>query len=205
MRYDYDLTGERFGRLVVIKHAYVKKNQNWWECKCDCGNATIVKARRLSGKITKSCGCYRRERKSIEPYRWMYNLMVRCNNIRKRQKETMSFEEFKVFIGTSKCHYCGWDIVWNPHQFYKNRDLGSGGYYLDRKDNSLGYTKENCVVCCSLCNMVKGRSLTYDEMLIVGESIAEVQKNRHSRLTDHVSTMPEALTGNSLSLTPGVV
>ena len=34
-----DLTGERFGRLVVIKIARLdERNRRYWLCKCDCGN-----------------------------------------------------------------------------------------------------------------------------------------------------------------------
>jgi hypothetical protein len=27
---------------------------------------------------------------------------------------------------------------------------------IDRKDNNLGYTEENCVSCCAICNRAKG-------------------------------------------------
>lgn len=54
-----DLTGERFGRLVVIGDS--DKKDKWGtrylECQCDCGNKKIVRINHLnSGKI-KSCGC----------------------------------------------------------------------------------------------------------------------------------------------------
>ena len=59
-----DLVGQRFGRLTVIKRAedYVissGKHYAQWECKCDCGNTTIVKQSKLIQGRTKSCGCYR--------------------------------------------------------------------------------------------------------------------------------------------------
>jgi hypothetical protein len=41
-----------------------------------------------------------------------------------------------------------------------------GGYYLyngiDRVDNTLGYSKENCVSCCKICNYMK-QVLTLEE------------------------------------------
>lgn len=56
-----DLTGQRFGRLVVIKRAYFKKGKTYWICRCDCGNEkTVSRTHLLSGK-TSSCGCYKRE------------------------------------------------------------------------------------------------------------------------------------------------
>ena len=40
-----DLTGQRFGRLVVINYneeVSKQKKCSYWNCICDCGNETIV-------------------------------------------------------------------------------------------------------------------------------------------------------------------
>lgn len=58
-----DLTGQRFGKLVVCERAKNKKQDGraWWTCLCDCGNKKEIKGHDLiSGRI-KSCGCLRRE------------------------------------------------------------------------------------------------------------------------------------------------
>lgn len=57
-----DLTGIRFGRLVVVRRASNDKKGNArWVCVCDCGNETTVLSYNLtSGKI-KSCGCLRKD------------------------------------------------------------------------------------------------------------------------------------------------
>lgn len=57
-----DLTGERFGRLTVVKRAESRilsngKHVTRWLCKCDCGNETIVASSSLVTGLTKSCGC----------------------------------------------------------------------------------------------------------------------------------------------------
>lgn len=52
-----DLTGQRFGQLVVTKFAHQEKGKNsYWECLCDCGNTTVVLSTNLTGGGTKSCG-----------------------------------------------------------------------------------------------------------------------------------------------------
>lgn len=57
-----DISGKRFGRLVAIRYAGKSKgNQTLWECKCDCGNISIVHQQDLTTGHTKSCGCYSRE------------------------------------------------------------------------------------------------------------------------------------------------
>ena len=56
-----DLTGKRFGRLVVVKEIgrtrIGKQSAVNWLCKCDCGNYCEVPAGRLTSGNTKSCGC----------------------------------------------------------------------------------------------------------------------------------------------------
>lgn len=58
-----DLTGQRFGRLVVIKRGQNTKGDNkpTWICQCDCGNIKTIRASGLKGG-TSSCGCLMRER-----------------------------------------------------------------------------------------------------------------------------------------------
>ena len=61
-----DLTGQRFGRLTVVKRAEdaVYKNGKHkvrWLCKCDCGNYSIVQPNNLHSGGSRSCGCLRRD------------------------------------------------------------------------------------------------------------------------------------------------
>lgn len=61
-----DMTGQRFGRLTVIKRAKNHIQPNgvnvvMWECKCDCGNEIIVSGMSLRRGDTKSCGCFHKE------------------------------------------------------------------------------------------------------------------------------------------------
>lgn len=56
-----DLTGQRFGKLVVVGRIQTKKYANGishgWKCKCDCGNVTICQSKSLKSGEIKSCGC----------------------------------------------------------------------------------------------------------------------------------------------------
>lgn len=61
-----DLTGQRFGRLVVLKreknHVYPGGQQHvMWLVRCDCGVEFIVRGVSLKNGFTKSCGCLREE------------------------------------------------------------------------------------------------------------------------------------------------
>ena len=56
-----DLTGKRFGRLIVLERAENKNNRTRWKCKCDCGKERIVYSNDLKAQKTVSCGCYNKE------------------------------------------------------------------------------------------------------------------------------------------------
>lgn len=53
-----DITGKRFGKLVVMK--FIGKDDNnhsLWQCQCDCGSIVVVPKSNLVTGGTKSCGC----------------------------------------------------------------------------------------------------------------------------------------------------
>lgn len=57
-----DMTGERYGRLIVLERDYSKpKGKAYWYCKCDCGNITSVSRNNLKNGSIKSCGCLKKE------------------------------------------------------------------------------------------------------------------------------------------------
>lgn len=56
-----DLTGQRFGRLVVLSEAESKSGHRRWLCQCDCGATTISHQTSLRSGNAKSCGCLARE------------------------------------------------------------------------------------------------------------------------------------------------
>jgi hypothetical protein len=56
-----DLSGERFGRLVVREIAELRRGRLHWKCDCDCGSETVVSTLRLQRGHTKSCGCLQQD------------------------------------------------------------------------------------------------------------------------------------------------
>lgn len=57
-----DLTGRRFGRLVVLQRVENAKNgSSQWLCECDCGKKRIHTAGVLNYGSVQSCGCYGKE------------------------------------------------------------------------------------------------------------------------------------------------
>ena len=52
-----DITGQRFGRLVVLERCGTVHGQALWLCKCDCGNEARIRGSCLRRGESKSCGC----------------------------------------------------------------------------------------------------------------------------------------------------
>ena len=60
-RVKHDMSGERYGRLVVIERVGTKNGNATWKCLCDCGNEKIIAGKCLRSGDTKSCGCLQLE------------------------------------------------------------------------------------------------------------------------------------------------
>ena len=85
-----DLTGARYGKLLVVSMADNNGRFTQWNCLCDCGNIAVVATAHLTNGHTKSCGCLRSEtasanfskhRKSnTRLYRIWRNMKTRCKN-----------------------------------------------------------------------------------------------------------------------------
>ena len=161
-----DLSGSTVGLWFVIKQLPDKVGKRYkYLCRCKCGTEKEVLSSTLQSKRTKSCGCLRIEAISKRRLESLYNRLVSHSSA----KVSMTYEEFLTFTSTEACHYCGAAVEWrNGH-----------GYNLDRKDNTLGYSVDNCVVCCGSCNRTKGDRYTYEEFLIIAHGLRLVQYLRN--------------------------
>lgn len=60
-----EITGQRFGRLIVVRYFGHSK----WVCKCDCGNTRLAKGTDLRAGKIQSCGCLRRDGRNRSNFR----------------------------------------------------------------------------------------------------------------------------------------
>ena len=57
-----DLTGQRFGKLVVLTYdKVVGKGHTYWLCQCDCGTIKSIRKDGLINGSIVSCGCYQKQ------------------------------------------------------------------------------------------------------------------------------------------------
>ena len=63
----HDITGEQFGYLTVLQKTERKGNsgQNYYLCRCQCGNLCEVRSTSLRNGETNSCGCLSSKGNSI--------------------------------------------------------------------------------------------------------------------------------------------
>lgn len=171
-----DITGKKFGRLLVISRTVdprenpSKHRDSWWFCLCDCGVYCTVRGESIRKGDTRSCGCLAAEivrrtgRKRIAHKSgafWILYRRYKSHAAEDNREFTLTEKEFREFT-SSICHYCG-----SPPRKKITGKWSSSIYEyngIDRKDNSIGYIRDNCVSCCYICNKAKHTS-SYEEYL----------------------------------------
>lgn len=137
--------GQRFNRLVVVERAGKNKwGATIFRCQCDCGNETRSSSQSLLNGDSQSCGCLRREKflqlntshlHSRTPiYRVWSSIIQRCTNPNNQKWTDYGGRGITVCERWLKFEYFLADVGERPN----NR------LTLERKDNDLGYCKENC-------------------------------------------------------------
>ena|SRR6187399_3214291 len=54
-------TGQRYGKLTVLRRDSTDPKQASWLCRCDCGTEKIISGTSLQSGNTRSCGCLKLE------------------------------------------------------------------------------------------------------------------------------------------------
>ena len=110
-----NLTGQRFGRLIVLDLNTKRspKRDKRWNCLCDCGKSVVVATASLKGNLTRSCGCLQRdllsERNSLpDGIAQMRHILKGYKATARRDNRSFELteEQFKILIH-SDCFYCG--------------------------------------------------------------------------------------------------
>ena len=145
-----DITGLKYGNLTVTGVNKPGTNGRLWELKCICGDfcyTTSSDLERGRRNFCKNCKKLKSIKSGINIF---YKEYIR--NAKNRKYDfTLTFEDFEILI-FQNCNYCDIEPL--------NKSKSTMSYIfkyngIDRKDNSKGYSLENCVTCCKYCNIAK--------------------------------------------------
>lgn len=159
-----DLTGMRFGRLTVLRESEIESRKIYWECVCDCGNNAVILGDSLKQGHARSCGCLAEEikknkSKEVEKTTSSVTRKPRANKTHGLSKNRIYREYQSMIQRCSPKYHCrnsyydkgiGVCEEWTGKGGFENFcDWSmSNGYAenlsLDRKDNSKGYSPDNC-------------------------------------------------------------
>lgn len=134
-----DMTGQKFGRLTVIKYAYSDKHHNAvWQCQCECGNIIEVRGDTLRNGNTKSCGCLctTHHKSNTRLYHIWQQAKDRCYN--KNSKDYHDYGGRGIAVCNAWKHDFEAFYNWAMDTCYRD-DLT-----LDRVDVNSNYTPDNC-------------------------------------------------------------
>jgi hypothetical protein len=147
-----DLTGKRFGRLVVLSfEGSNSAHMSLWLCKCDCGNKKIVTRDGLIRGGTKSCGClynetrgtnhyiihgYATKEKKHRLYRIWSAMKSRCQN-----ENRLGYENYGG-RGIIVCKE--WESDFMAFYNWATDNGYDDNLSLDRIDNNGNYEPSNC-------------------------------------------------------------
>jgi hypothetical protein len=150
--------GTRFSRLAIVKYLGPdNRGRKWFLCLCDCGNEVKTHSGSLSTKNTRSCGCLARDAKAKTRLADDWGVVHQILLSYKRHARNRDFpfdlteEQFRHLID-APCHYCG-DAGSNVKKTKDHPGYRHNG--IDRVDNTHGYSTENCVSSCVICNRAK--------------------------------------------------
>jgi len=148
-----DLTGRRFGRLLVLERAGERftaggSKRKLWKCQCDCGNTTVATTQDLRKGDTRSCGCLHLETLAEMQYKsthgesctrlyriWMA-MRKRCNN--------PASQDYADYGGRGICVCSEWDSDYLSFREWARTNGYNDTLSIDRVNVNGDYSPENC-------------------------------------------------------------
>lgn len=138
-----DRTGDRHGRLTVLRRAENVGRHVAWLCICDCGNTTAVQGDHLQAGRTRSCGCLHAEEMSARLHKHgmcrtaTYNSWMAMNDRCKNPNNA------------NYCYYGALGVVVDQRwatfaNFLADMGARPAGMTLDRIDPHGNYEPGNC-------------------------------------------------------------
>lgn len=153
-----------------------KSTKRMWECRCECGNTTLVETHNLVDGRIKSCGCMRTALKGTKGhsherlYQVWKGMKARCEN-----PKADSYKYYGA-IGVKVCGEWKNDYEAFRAWAYKNGYDDTKPFrmwQIDRIDQAKGYEPKNCRFVTATENVRNRRCTLRATMGGVDKSVAE--------------------------------
>jgi hypothetical protein len=149
-----DLIGQKFHRLTVISRNLSRDDRRtYWNCVCECGTISLVEAGRLKNGMTRSCGCYQKERATGCPpshglsqtriYAIYISMIRRCTNPKNPSYKDYGGRGIKVCDRWLESFENFRDDMYAGYLKHVE-EFGEKDTSIDRIDVNGNYCPENC-------------------------------------------------------------
>lgn len=186
----FDLTGMRFGRLVVLHRDFeCKKDETRWICKCDCGAVKSINGISLKTGRTKSCGCLQAELVS-KRCRIYEDSDKRLRSIWRGMKERCFRKEnisYPLYGGRGITVCEEWAKSFMAFREWALKNGYAENLSIDRTDSNGNYCPENCrwVTAKEQSNNTRRNVfITYKEKTMTVSEWAEITGIKKETLAD---------------------
>ena len=185
--------GEKYGQYTVVKREQIVTpagTSEWrWECIGDDGKTYHMRSRALYMKLSAEENSEKakeinqivenleKEHKNQMGLRRLLYQQYISNAIKRCIPFNLTFDQFNDLI-SQDCHYCGSEPEIKT-SLLKRADMNQPPLKangIDRIDSSKFYDLDNCVPCCSKCNMMKNNSELSDFL----DHITKIYKHQES-------------------------
>ena len=134
-----DITGQRFGRWLVLGRAPNRKRTTRWFCLCDCGIQRAVVATNLRNGTSRSCGCVNIihghcRNIASRTYKSWAAMKARCNN--------PNIPDYKEYGGRGITICARWQTSFE--NFLEDMGERPPRTSIDLIDNNGNYEPGNC-------------------------------------------------------------
>ena len=140
------LTGQRFGKIVVLEREGSQNGRATWRCQCDCGNTSVHVGGYIVAGQVNSCGCEQNQGRhqkysggrvkdeNAAMYNRWSNMRRRCNDPKQRQYHDYGGRGIKVCPEWDASFQAFLDHMGEPP---------TPDHTMDRIDNDKGYEPGN--------------------------------------------------------------